>query len=389
MNQWLIFFLSILTSSIFAQDDVLRYCRFKNLAWTPDGQNLIFESYYIEEGTDKIDPPAIFMKNIQTEKIVHQNPVLERFAISADKKYLIFSSRFGIFVMQLLRPENCGQIVFLNPAENKFLKSIGFFDVSKGIGVYWKMVDSWGEDVETRLHQIKAFPIRSDSMIYWMNSQQVKKKRYKDTTAPVIDPGSARVKSYPCLMMKTNLIFKPISSKTPDLLDLIQNDWNIRKEKKILEKIRPRLFSYSPDSSQAIVSYWQEKSGEMTQLYHIKTQKIQRIFNEAFKFISWVNNTELIGLTQSGLYKFNLNQLKSQKLDGWKIPATYKTSKIIGVPTVAHLNSTDKKVENRNWEAKIEDLKGDFIQSQIILTHKQTGKSKIFMPPISNIKTKK
>jgi hypothetical protein len=389
MNRSLIFFLGILTSLIFAQEENIRYCRFDNLTWSPDGQNLIFDSYYIEEGLDKIAAPAILMKNIQTEKIVHLNPALEQFAIAADKKYLIFSSRFGLFLMELAKPENCGQIHFLNPAENKFLKAIGFFEVPKGIGVYWKMVDSWGEEVEVQSRQMNSIPVHSDSVIYWLDSQKVKKQTVKDTTSPVIDPGSARKNNHPCLEMKTKFVFKTVSPKTPDLLDLYQSDWNLKKEKKLLEKVRPRLFSYSPDSSRVVVSFWQEKSGEMTQLYHIKTQQMQKITNEVFKFVSWVSNTEFIGLTQSGLYRINLNQIKLQKLSKWKIPGAYKSNKTIRALTVANLKSVNKKAENKNWTAKIEDLAGDFIQSQIVLTNKGTRKSKVFIPPISNIKSKK
>jgi len=389
MNRWLIFFLSILTSLLFAQVETTRYCRFDNLAWSPDGQNLIFDSYYIEEGIDKIAAPAILMKNIQTEKIVHLNPVLERFAIAADKKYLIFSSRFGLFLMELAKPENCGQIHFLNPAENKFLKTIGFFEVPKGIGVYWKMVDSWGEEVEVQSLQMNSIPVHPDSVIFWLDSQKVKKQNVKDITLPVIDPGSARKNIHPCLAMKTKFVFRPVSPKTPDLLDLYQSDWNLKKEKKLLEKVRPRLFSYSPDSSLVVVSYWQEKSGEMTQLCHIKTQQMQKITNEVFKFVSWVNRTEFIGLTQSGLYRINLNQIKLQKLSKWKIPGAYKSNTTIRALTVAKLKAVNKKAENKNWTAKIEDLTGDFIQSQIVITNKGTGKAKVFIPPISNIKSKK
>ncbi|MBN2089829.1 hypothetical protein JW964_09450 [candidate division KSB1 bacterium] len=387
LNRLLFLFLFAPISLIFAQEEAIRYCRFNNLAWLPDGQNLTFECYYIEEGLDKIAPPAILMKNIQTEKIVHLNPVIERFAISADKKYLIFSSRFGLFIMEIARPENCSQIHFLNPSENKYLKSVGFFEVAKGIGLYWKMVDSWGEEIEVQLKQINTFPTRFDSMIYWMNAQQFKSKDYKDATLPVIDPASARIVNHPCRKMNTNFVFKPVGSKTPDLLNLFHSDWNSKNEKKLLEKIRPRLFSYSPDSLRMIVSFWQEKGGEITHCYDIKTRKMQKISNEACKFLSWINNTEFIGLMQSGLYKINLNQIKLRKISQWIVPDRYDTTKKISAFTIADLKSVSKKVENKKWMAKIEDLTGDFIQSQIVLTDKQTGKSKIFMPPISNIKT--
>ncbi len=388
LNRWLRLFFLTTVSLVFAQEETIRYCRFNNLAWLSDGQNLIFESYFIEEGVNNIGAPAILMKNITTEKIVHLNPVLERFAISADKKYSIFSSRFGLFLMEVAKPENCGQIHFLNPSENKYLKSIGFFELPKGIGLYWKMVDSWGEEIAVQLRQINDFPTHSDSVIYWLNSQPVKNREFKDVTLSVIDPNAARKLIYPCVKLKTSFIFKPVSPKTPDLLDFIQRDWNPKKEKKLIEKVRLRLFSYSPDSSRIIVSCWQEKSSETTLLYNIKTRQLREISNEAFKFLSWINDMEFIGLMQSGLFRFNLNQTKLQKLNHWKIPASYHTVHH-GILKIANLKSAGKTVENKNWIAKIEDLKGDFIQSQIILTNKQTGKSKVFLPPISNLKIKK
>lgn len=388
LNRWLV--LLALLSPISAQEETIRYCRFNNLAWSADGQNLFFESYYIEDGTNQIAPPAILMKNIQTEKMVHLNPNIERFAISADKKYLVFSSRFGIFLMDIEKPENCRQIHVLNPTEDKYLHSMGFFESKKGIALYWKMVDSFGEEIDLQLMQINSLPVQTDSTIYWMNSQQLPKKEYPDATLPLTEPGSARMLNHPCLKMKTRFIFKPLGPKTPDLTDLIQRDWSSNQEKKLVEKIRPRLFSFSPDSSRIVFSYWQERNGEISQLYDLRKKQMQKISNEVFKFLSWLNNQELVGLTPSGLYKINLEPVKLQKLNRWKIPAAYQTNtKNIGTITLANLKSWNKKIENKSWSAKIEDLKGDFVPNQIVLTNKQTGKSKVLVPPMSNLKAKK
>ncbi len=87
------------------------FCQFDRITWSPDGQKIAFESRYIPTGTVYTYLDTLIV-DLSTGKLTCVTPEMHQFILSIDRKRILFSSTYGLYIMDL-KPISEPEQVFL------------------------------------------------------------------------------------------------------------------------------------------------------------------------------------------------------------------------------------------------------------------------------------
>lgn len=127
------------------------FCQFDKITWSPDGQKIAFERHYVSTGGVNIYCDTL-IADLSTRKITCVTPEVHKFILSTDRKRMLFSSTYGLYLMELEPMNEPEQILFMtdDPTMNSgmqlkdfaFSKADGrilylFDDIYSGIKQIW------------------------------------------------------------------------------------------------------------------------------------------------------------------------------------------------------------------------------------------------------------
>lgn len=368
--------LFILSWNLYAQDENARYCQFSNLRISPDSTALIFNIDYFEEGERFSDAAVFLKKEFETGKMTCLNPHPLRFAVSGNGKYLIFSALYGIFVQELTDSARCTQLKFFNPADDVYLRDIGFFAADSGI--FWITENYAGQMLERKFLSLKPDTTNENTPKFL---EVPVPKQWKKSSLPVADPNSGRKSEFRLKKPKLRYSINRRTGAEFDLSDIVFQEKGGTK-KTVLSKIRPWLISIDPTQRWILFSGWRKSTGENSWLHLAGTDSLRKIGTSAFKFVTWIDSSRFIGLNGNGLFGYATDSLDAQPIK----PECCRD--LLAVADSDATNTEIGKVIVGGQVFKIENSPGLFKRSRIRVTHQISGETSIFVPEMSNLKKK-
>jgi hypothetical protein len=367
---------------LYSQEDVTRYCRFNNLQWAPNGEQFAFQCYYFEEGQTVLPPAQVFLKDFKIQKLLSLNPQPQQLVLSPNKRHLLFSSLYGLYLMDVQKPERCGQLLFQNPAGDELISDFGFWGNS--FLIYLKRQDLWGEKSAEEWWQVDSTKFNTQTGLHLVTSQKVPRKSGRLSVGVIAGPNTARQNQFSVVRLKYRYLFKARTGAEADLMDLFKINLKTGKSVKLLEKIRPRLVSISPDSNRCLISVWQSPNQERTWINPVTSEQLTLIGNWGVKFLSWLNANRWIGITGNGLVQYDLQKKTQARLDTWSLPSWYRVGSTTSGSTALVLKNQSAKLNQKLLQ--IENSQGAFTTSRIQFTDAATGKTQVLVPEMSNFK---
>jgi len=382
-----LFCLGLIFTSSGAQDELVRYCRYNNLHWSPDGNELAFECYYFEEGQTRPTTPFILVKNLQTQNLVCLNPLPTRFAISRDQRFLLFAGLFGIYLSDL-QQNRWAQVIFLDPTTDEYIQEFGFFDNSPGI--YWQTTDSWGEALATNALKVTQEQPFNQPWIHQIAYKKLTTAPSSNFNGSVDGLDFSQQESIEFSKQEFRYFFQPRRGQEYDLFDFIRLNRTSGSRETILEKIRPRVLSLNPDSSRLILTIWEPSSGEATWVGWLQSNKWLPIKELAFQSVSWLSPVVFIGLSSTKLVRYDLNQPQATNLMNWAFPqwceAAFQKSILTHQAEPGEQISVQNETAVKDTNiARIETAPGLFHRSRIVLQQKNRSKKILLVPELSNL----
>ncbi|MCI0515815.1 hypothetical protein L0128_21585 [candidate division KSB1 bacterium] len=374
--------LSLFVLPLYSQQDITRYCRYNNLQWAPNGEQFAFQCYYFEEGQTVLPPAQVFLKDFKSQSLLSLNPQPQRLVLSPNKRQVLFSSLYGLYLMDLQKPERCGQLLFHNPAGDELISDFGFW--GSAFLIYLKRQDLWGEKSTEEWWQVDSTKFKTQTGRHWLIGRKIPRKSGRLAVSGVAGPNTARQNQFTVARFKFRYQFKARTGTEADLMDLFKINLKTGKAVKLLEKIRPRLVSISPDSSRCLISVWQAPNQERTWINPLTSDQLTLAGNWGVKFLGWLSAHRWIGITSNGLVQYDLQNKTSARLDAWSLPNWYQVGQVtVGNSTLVLKNQAaklNKKV------LQIENSRGDFTASRIQFTDAATGKTQVLVPEMCNFK---
>lgn len=386
--RFIIFFLTgLFLGSAFSQEDFVRYCRFNSLKWSPKGTELAFTTRYYEEGQNETPSVQILIKNLKTETLTCINPLPQRFTISRDKRFLLFSSLYGIYIMDLNQKNRCSQLTGLDPTGDQYIQKLGFL---KGkLAVYWVLNDYSAGNIIEKYIQIHPDSFKVQPYIQSLRAETLTVDEVINFSLRVDGPRSTALGKYHFPAEKYKVVFRSRTGNEYDLMNLIQIDLQTEQETIIMEKFRPRLFSINPAKTHYVISTWQTDNSENTWYSVVGSNSVMKISNWSLKFISWLSPEEFVGLSAAGLFLYNIKKAQWQRLDNWILPEWYAVNLNESPDNLPAAASHKKMNAKRGTQiAEIEESTGLFIRSRIIIRNDTTKTGTLLIPEMSNL-TKK
>ena len=114
------------TLPIFSQDDFVLFTHYDQLTWSPKGDHIAFCCLLLDESNPDNILVNNLIKNLKTNRLTCLNPKPERFVISKDKKYLLFSGVYGLYILSIDPEPRIAQLIFREPTASWFFKDFGF-----------------------------------------------------------------------------------------------------------------------------------------------------------------------------------------------------------------------------------------------------------------------
>ena len=306
------FWLLLIAGSLFSQEQFVQFTYYDQLTWSDDGNQLAFRCVLLDESNPEQVKTNILIKTLNEEQLVCLDPQPERFIISKDKKHLLFSGSYGLYLVSLEENNRAAQLYFRNPAATWFFQDFGFLKDRSTI--YLDRYESTTMKTVQETFRIQA-PEYSTQSIGWAEIKPVKtisrSSRFdlpvdeikgKLQTAIKIDNISVEFLSQPDPDDPGNfkLIYQP-SRKSPFHAIL-------------LERCRPRLLSVNPDSTEIIASVFQQGEHRTYRIPFASRQLIA-IENKRYFSISWLDAKQYFCLTEDGLFLRNLDLSLNKKID--------------------------------------------------------------------------
>lgn len=313
---YLLCFLTLIGTRTFSQEQFVQFTYYDQLAWSDDGNELAFRCVLLDESQPEKLTSAVLIKNFPADKLICLNPQPERFIISQDRKYLLFSSVYGIYLVALENQYQTYQIYFQNLADDRLIQNFGFSKPANVI--YIQLYDR--NSTETVQENLQfSLPSSSYRPISLANIKKLKKMNQ-----PLFNLSLDETKGTPSTEIKikgAKLSFLPeTGTNQPGNFNLIfQSSQLSASPKKILEKCRPRLFSVNPDSSEVIVSVF-ERDRHKTYRFLLTLKKLLSLEDHRYFAVSWLDKEHYICLTEAGLFLRNNNLSLNQKIDLWTVP---------------------------------------------------------------------
>ena len=285
----------------------VQHCYFSKLTFSADSSRLFFQSFYCEEGEPLVPEPAWLSLDLKTHSLQYLNPRPTRFVLSTDNSLLLFSSRYGLFLMNVEEPHHLRQLVFWNPAQGMYVNQLGFLADSSGIG--WTSISATGS---LRAHAFswpkakKYIPLAdtmaiSDTLTLHSKTVQgpetVSRWKHFSAANPIFP---LRLQQMP----SANSYQKRLEITLPE-----RSAPNI-----LLSKLRPRLLSLNPDSSLLFISILDSSYQARSFVFDIQTGKDMGQFDMGFDFMCWLTENQFIGQNKIGLFRVTIQPPEFKKI---------------------------------------------------------------------------
>jgi hypothetical protein len=312
------FCLLIITgTSVLSQEQFVQFTYYDQLTWSEDGNQLAFRCILLDESNPDLLKTNILLKDLNEDQLICLNPQPERFVISQDREYLLFSSSYGLYLVSLEEKSRAIQIYFRNPAANWFFQNFGFVKDQSKI-----FIDRYDYVTMNTIHenyQIQS-PKFSFPFINWVEMKKIDIK----SQAPRFDlPVDEMIANrQPRIRIKDMLIeFLPQpDSEDPGNFKLIYQP--SRKDPfhaMLIDRCRPRLLSVNPDSTEIIVSVFMQGAHKTYRL-PFSSKKLIPIENKRYFSVSWLGVNRYICITEEGMFFRSIDLSKNEKIDRWQFP---------------------------------------------------------------------
>lgn len=358
-----------------SQESTLRFCRFDNLNASPDGGKLAFDCYYFEENALEKPLHLVIQVDFSSKQMVCLNPPPNRFVVSTDKKYVLFSSMIGLYLFPLAQPENCVQLKFLNPAADLIIRDMGFAEM--GATIYWTMADRWGENSQEHYLKIPKFADTNPKEIQQTELENLPKAEFEKYNLKADGPETSRLRQIK-LNQNVELSFQNEPGQRMDLLSAFMKNVKTGTQERLLTNFRVRLVSQNPKKNGILFSTWDEKNQGQTWFVN-DAQQFSSLAPRDFRFVSWLSNQEFIGLANQSLYKV-LTSGEPEKLNQWPYPTWYRP-----VQNSAYTVNHEVRLGRTGKLALIQNSGERFVRSQIVIQDEQTGTTEVLVPAMSNV----
>ena len=313
-----IFCLFIITgTTAFSQEQFIQFTYFDQLTWADDGNQLAFRCILLDESNPEKLTTNILVKDLNSDRLFCLNPQPERFVISLDKKDLLFSSSYGLYLVSLKNENRAAQVYFRNPAATWFFQDFGFLD--DGSKFY---ADHYNYATTKTIHE--TYQIRSskftDQFIGWAETKRINEKSRTSRFNLHVDEMKGKLQT--AIKIK-DMIFKFVSqpnSDDPGNFKLVYQP--SRKNifhSVLLDRCRPRLLSVNSDSTEIIVSVFQNKVHKTYRL-PFSAKKLIPIEDKRYFSVSWLDAERYVCLTDDGLFLRSIDLSVNKKINDWNFP---------------------------------------------------------------------
>ena len=367
--------------TIFSQDDFVQFTRYDQLFWSTDGKQVAFRCLLLDEANPEKISVNILVKDLSTNKLICIDPQPERFIISKDKKQLLFSSVYGLYLLFIEPKPNAAQILFRNPAVSWFFKDFGFYE--KEGAIYVERYDYLSAQSVKENYQIDlanmSRPLINISQIKKLKSE-IKAGSFNLQVDELINK-----KNYNIALKDFFIQFKKNSKNNYELVLQTQNSTNF---KSLVKDCRPRLLSANPDNSLLIISLFKNK-GHFTYLFDTHVKKLSLIENQRYFSLSWLNNSRYVCINENGMFLKKINLLSDLKLNNWFLPEWCQNidrrfPKIDNLFDFFNSESTSEIKSFNGKTARIDYKKENFLRCRIVLID-DSNKEKIIVDEMNNI----
>ena len=295
---------------IFSQDDFIQFTHYDQLTWSPSGKQIAFRCLLLDESNPENISVNVLIKDLVTGQLTCQNPTPERFIISKNKKFILFSDIYGLYIQTIGQEPKVGQVIFQVPTTSWLFKDYGFYEET-GI-IYVEHYDYLSGQTSK-----ENFWIDFAKLDHYIDKTQTIKKLNKTKKSKPFNLAVDRFlnKTQKSVFLKNiSLLFE--KNKTVDF-DLVLKDSGSKDT--LINNCRPRLLSTNSNFSDVIVSVF-EKDGSKTYHFDVESKKFSLIDNQQYYSISWLDNFRYVCINEDGLFLKKINGRTNKKLDDWILP---------------------------------------------------------------------
>jgi hypothetical protein len=305
-------------TTVFSHEQFVQFSYYDQLTWSDDGNQLAFRCILLDESQPDQLKTNLLVKDLKTEQLICLNPQPERFIISQDRKYLLFSSNYGLYLVSLKEKNRAVQIYFRSPAATWFFQDFGF--LKDGMQFYMDRYDYATMKTAQETYQIQSpkFPAQ---FIGWAETKKIKKKSRLSRFDYHVDEMKGKLQIAIRIKDSTVEFLSQPESEDPGNFKLVYQP--ARKNpfrETLIDRCRPRLLSVNPDSTEFIVSVFTQGDHKTFRL-SFASKKLTLIENKRYFSISWLDAKQYICLTEEGLFLRNVNLSVNNKINQWQIPA--------------------------------------------------------------------
>ncbi len=303
----------VIMTAGYSQEQFVQFTYYDQLTWSENGDQLAFRCILLDESQPERLKVNILIKDLSNDRLICLDPQPERFVISRDKKFLLFSSIYGLYLISLEKPAQPVQIYFRDPASNWYFHDFGF--LKNKTSIYVELYDRESDQVAQEYYRIPTLKTTNTS-IEWAD---IKKEDKIRSSAFNLRVDELRGNQLPEVQLKSALI-KFLPQADPGNYELVYQSESLKSSPEILLRdIRPRLLSANPTKTEVIVSVFQS-NGHQTYRFSVKTKKLISIENKRYFSLSWLDDSRYICATEDGMFLRNIELLTNKKMNQWQLP---------------------------------------------------------------------
>lgn len=298
-----------------SQEEFIQFTYYDQIKWSPDGEHLAFRCILLDESRPDIAHANLMLADISKNQLICLDPEPESFIVSSDKKRILFSSIYGLYLMNLNKRGPAVQIYFREPAAPWRFSDFGFTEDHEKIYMN-RFYTSERKSTEEYI-LLKSVP-RSEVSV---TAATVEKFNQKSELRPAnLNMETFASKKDKEIDFKESVLkISPIEGSPGEYNVILQSGGNKVNPRVLLEKSRIRILSQNPDNTSAILSVLHEKKFKTYQ-FDSKASNLKKIIDEHMYSISWLNATEYICATENGLFLRNINSNRNEKLNEFVHP---------------------------------------------------------------------
>ncbi|NOZ61263.1 MAG: hypothetical protein GXO74_06240 [Calditrichaeota bacterium] len=303
-------------SALLAQADFALFTRYDQLRVSPSRDSLAFRCVILDEAQPESPQLRVLLFTRKNDQPVCLNPQPERFVVSEDAKYLLFSAPTGLYLMTLNAIPRVGQVAFRQIGSQWEFEKFGF--LLSGKRIFFKIKGGKNSDGSYYFRKPElAGPARP---VFWLNL----KKENKPHPGAAFQLPLFEIGKYSNISNGRQRSFfgfvRDSLSQFPGDYFLILKEKN--SERILLSDCRPRLLAPNADSSQILVSVF-HKNKNKNYLFERGTQKLILFSDKLIVSVSWLGRDKFIYLTESGLFLHSVSGGKTTRLSDWRFPNWY------------------------------------------------------------------